>query len=401
MRLHSVFAALLLLSAPLVAQEKEPKRPKMPAQADTNDARAYYDFALTRLKDDPEKAADALYWSTRLEPTWADAYYARRVALLLIDRTRLSRYWAGDRRTIESKEVRRIDSLFYHALTINPFVSQTLERQIFETIADEIAGSYERAGAGTATEVRYAIDQATRSWGTPFRAWLSYSEGRYPEALALYAQAIRENKRNGPLHVDRARIFYNTNQPDSALTSLTAAIDDMRTRDKKELIYVYQSKALTEHSIAAVHQRLGNDAAAREAYGRALQEDLSYYPAHLQLAFMALDAKDTTTALAEMELATQLRPDDAATQYLYGFTLVTAGKAAAAQSHLEKAIALNPVFAAPKFIYAKLLDLASFTEEATAEYKRFLAAASKNDLRRKEVEARLTALAKTPLQDRR
>jgi tetratricopeptide (TPR) repeat protein len=401
MRLHSFVTALLLMSAPVAAQEKEPKRPKLAAQADTNDSKAYYEFALARLKDDPDKAADALYWSTRLEPTWADAYYARRVALLLADRAKLSRYWAGDRRTIESKEVKRIDSLFYHALTINPFVSQTLERQIYEAIADEIAGRYERAGAGTATEVRYLIDQATRSWGTSGRAWLAYSDSRYPEALALYAQAIKEDKRNGPLHVDRARIFYNTNRPDSALVSLTAAIDDMRKRDKKDLIYVYQSKALTEHSIAVVHQRLGNDAAAREAYGRALQEDLSYYPAHLQLAFMALDAKDTTTALAEMELATQLRPDDASTQYLYGYTLVAAGRGAAAQPFLEKAIALNPVFAAPKFVYARLLDRASFTEEATAEYKRFLAAASKNDLRRPEAEARLAALSKPPLEDRR
>src|SRR5215510_1330662 len=76
------------------AQQKEPKRPKLDAQADTNDAAAYYYFATARLRTDPQKAADALYWATRLDPAWADAYYARRIALLLSDLPRLQRYWS-------------------------------------------------------------------------------------------------------------------------------------------------------------------------------------------------------------------------------------------------------------------------------------------------------------------
>jgi len=31
---------------------------------------------------DSDKAADALYWSTRLERMWAEAFYARRIARL-------------------------------------------------------------------------------------------------------------------------------------------------------------------------------------------------------------------------------------------------------------------------------------------------------------------------------
>jgi tetratricopeptide (TPR) repeat protein len=386
--------AFAVLSTTLQAQrDKEPKRPALEATADTNDSRAYYRFAMARLKTEPQKAADALYWSTRLEPTWADAYYARRIALLLTDVRRLSRYWSGDRRTIESTEIRQIDSLFYHALTLNPFVSQTLERELYEAFADEIARQIS-GGVANPGDVRYAIDLATKSWGSSFRAWLAYSDGRYDDALRLYAQAIKEDKRNGPLHMERGRIFFNSNRPDSALASLTAAIEDMRKRDKKDLVFVYRSKALTEHSIGVVHQRLGNDAAAREAFGRALQEDLSYYPAHMQLAFMALEAEDTAQALSEFDLVTQLRPDDAALQYLHGFALATAGRTGDSEPHIKKAITLNPVYAAPRFIYARLLEIASFREEAIAEFKAFLAIAARTDPRREEAEARLAALAK-------
>jgi hypothetical protein len=118
---------------------------------------------------DDAKAADALYWATRLEPTWADAYYARRIAMHLGDPQRLRRYWLGDQGTIESGDIRRIDSLYYRARTIDPFVSQRLERRLFEAVADEIAKEH----AGDPAQVRVIVEQEMNSWpgrtapGTP------------------------------------------------------------------------------------------------------------------------------------------------------------------------------------------------------------------------------------------
>jgi len=381
------------------AQEKEPKRPKLDAQSDTNDAAAYFQFALARLRTEPQKAADALYWASRLDPTSADAYYDRRIALLLVDRPRLQLYWTRDRRTIESKEIKRIDSLYLRALTINPFVSQTLDRELYEAFYDDLARGYADRNGVSSVEVRYAMDRMIETGSSELRADVAYAEGRYAEALKYYALAIKEDKRNAPLHAERGRIFFNILQLDSALAELTAAIEDMRKRDKKDLVYVYQSKALTEHSIAIVHQRLGHTEEAKEAFGRALQEDLSYYPAHLQLAFMALDAKDTATALTELDLVTQLRPDDASLQFFHGYILVTVDKPVEAEPHIKKAIQLNPVYAPPKFVYAFLLESAGFKEEAIAMYKEFLATASRRDTRRQSAEVRLAALTKPRHQD--
>jgi len=397
MRLSFVAAAALAIisSSVLGAQRgKEPRRPTLAAGADTNDAHAYYDFALDELSRDPEKAADALYWATRLEPTWADAFYARRVALLLTDPRRLMRYWTGDRRTIQSSDIKRIDSLFYHALTLNPFVSQRLDRNLYDKIADEIAAKYENDGAGNAGEIRYLIDREISSFPPGVRAWFAYGDGRNTDALRLYAEAIQADKHNGLLRVERARVFYNINQPDSALAELTAGIEELRKRDTKDLIYVYQSKAVTEQSIGVVQERLGHADAAREAFGRALQEDLSYYPAHVQLALMAVEANDTTTALTEMDLATQLRPDDEAARYLYGFTLTMSGRMDEGMTQLRKAIELNPVYAAPHLVLARILQASSYDDDAAAEYKAFLALSAQTDMRRADARRRLAALGK-------
>jgi tetratricopeptide (TPR) repeat protein len=401
MRLRIATAtALLLLSAssPLIAQrEKEPRRPKI--AADTNDAHAYYDFAVDLIARDPDKAADALYWATRLEPMWADAFYARRVALLLTDRRRLVRYWSGERQVVQSDDIRRIDSLFYHALTLAPFVSQRLDHELFDAVINEITQRYERQGYGSAGEIRYALDRELQQSPAADRAWFAYGEGRFGDALVLYAKAIHDDKRNGPLRVDRARVFMQMNNPDSALAELTLAIEDLRKRDKKDLIFVYQSKALTEHSIAMVQQRLGHVDAAREALGRALQEDLSYYPAHLQLAFLAIDTKDTTTALTEMDLAVQLRSDDAAARYLYGFTLAAAGKSADAEAQLRKSIELNSVYAAPHFVLGQVLEKLGRPADAVKEYTIFLANSAKSDVRRDGAQSRAASLGKASSHD--
>src|SRR5262245_61663556 len=168
------------------AQQKEPKRPKLDAQADTNDPAAYLQFGKVHLRKEPQKAADALYWASRLDPTSADAYYARRIALLLTDLPRLSRYLDDDRRTIESKEIKQIDSLYLRALTINPFVSQTLDRELSEALYDDFARRYGDRNGVSSVEVRYALDREMEKRGSFFRGYMAYSEGRYDDALRFY-----------------------------------------------------------------------------------------------------------------------------------------------------------------------------------------------------------------------
>src|SRR5205085_3548574 len=105
------------------------------------------------------------------------------------------------------------------------------------------------------------------------RAWLAYCDGLNEEALKLYAQAIDRDKTNPSVRVDRARVYFNMNRPDSARLDLLAALQAYRTSEKKDLVFFYQSRALVEHSLAVVYQRLDSAAAAKNAYSRALQED--------------------------------------------------------------------------------------------------------------------------------
>ena len=395
--LASALAIAFLTIGPSTRAQKpkdEPRRPKMPAGVDTNSAQVYYDYGLAKLNRDPEEAANSFYCAARINPLLADAYYGRRCALLLSDKWRFQKYEDDDRRTLQSDEVKRIDSLYYYSLTLNPFLYRKLELVMFRSYIGNWAEDYARRNNVSQNEVQYEIERyinQNASSGT--RAWQAYGEGRFADALRLYADAIKNAKHKAEYRADRGRIFFQLNQGDSALAELSQAVDEMRKADKKDLVYVYESKALIEHSIGLVYQRLGNNAAAKEAFGRALQEDLSYFPAHVQLAYMALDAKDTTTALTEMDLAVQIRGDDPGLRYIYGFSLATSGKYKDAEEQLRKAIEIDPVFPTPYAQLGEVLDKQGRGADALAQYRTFLALASQSDLRRKNAEERVRELA--------
>src|SRR5438094_2753120 len=103
-------------------------------------------FRSRKIERDPQKAADAFYWATRLDPAWAPPLYARRIALLMADPRLLVGYMNGIRRYVESKEARSIDSLELRALMLNPFLARDLDKPLImaylrDLVQDELRQS--------------------------------------------------------------------------------------------------------------------------------------------------------------------------------------------------------------------------------------------------------------------
>ncbi|HEX9130261.1 MAG TPA: hypothetical protein VF850_13955 [Gemmatimonadaceae bacterium] len=361
---------------------RQPDRPELPAGADRNDPWTYYRLAQSLLSRDPDKAADAFYWAARLNPIWAEAFYGRRIALLLNDPRRLTRYWRGDKGAI--RETRGIDSLYFYALTLNPFLGPNLDHLIQDAVIDQFSREYANRTGASANEVAYEVQKYITLGPPESRAVMAYQEGRYDDALALYAKAIPRSKEKGRLLAERGRLFYQMGQRDSALDNLTQALVEMRKADKDDLVFFYQSKALMEQRIGMIEHVKGNKAAARDAFGRALGEDLSYFPAHVQLAYLGLEMGDTTTVINEMDLAVQIKPDDAGIRYQYGYALGTLSKLKEAEVQLKKAIEIDPDFAAPHFVLGDVYQATRRRPEALKEFEAFLALSAANDPRREE-----------------
>jgi tetratricopeptide (TPR) repeat protein len=396
-RLTAAVVALASLAAisPLSAQKKGslPKRPKLQFTTDTNDAGAYYRLGQQVLEGDPRQAADAFYWATRISPNSAEAFYGLRTARHLSDMWRFKRYMEDDRKTIESRDVQQIDSLLARALTLNPFLyrkfDQLMVRNYIHHAVNSSSYGSERPSPG---EIDYWIRGWVQRGGAEARAWLAYGEGRFPDALRAYAEAMKATKRQAYLRTERGRIFFLLGNADSALAELKLALDELRKKDSKELVRLYDSKAVLEHSVGKLHEARNDVTAAREAYGRALEEDLAFYPAHVELANLALLTGDTATSLSELELAVQINGGDAVLRLMYAYVLSAGKRYADAEAHLTKAIEVEPYFPNPYHVLGQVYEAQGKRPEAIAQYEAFLRRAAMNHPMRDEATLRLSAL---------
>jgi len=379
-------ACTSLLASIAAAQQRMPDRPDLPDGADRNDAWSYYRLGQSTLRREPQKAADAFYWAARLNPVWAEAYYGRRVALLLRDPRRLTRYFDGEARVVKSKEIVAIDSLYLYALTLNPFLGPQFDHLILEAVIEEISNQAANRTGESASAFAYAVSVYLAQGPPEWRATMAYRDGNYQDALALYAKAIDHAKEKASLMSERGRLFYQIGQADSALVVLTQAIDQMRKSDKDDLVFLYQSKALMEQRIGLIEHVKGHNKAAKDAFGRALEEDLSYFPAHVQLALMGLESGDSVSVTSEMDMAVQIKPDDAGIRYQYGFALGSLNRLKDAEVQLKKALELDPDFAAPHFILSEVYQASGRKPDALKEIQAFLSLAAKSDPRRDEAE---------------
>jgi tetratricopeptide (TPR) repeat protein len=398
-RLAALAARVALLTicaspflAPLAAQRlgPEPPRPKG-AVADTNDAQEYFNYGVAVFDQEPQKAASAFYWAARINPGMADALYARRMALVMADPGLRKTYIDGGRRAQDSKQLRALDSLYLRALRLNPLLYRRLDRRLLTThIVKEAERVMRQSGSDVSkSELDYVVEQWLRDAGPGFRAWIAYGDGRFDDALAHYATAARSAKFKAGIRVERGRIFGMIGQLDSAVAELRLALTEMRSRDTKDLVYFYDSKALFEHTIGTLLEQKDDLAGAREAYGKALEEDLSFYPAHQRLAMIALGAKDTATAESELNLAVQIAGDEPFLRYVYGWALASMGKHAEAKEHLTKAVELESYFALPHVVLGQVYERLGDGKGAKAAYSAFLARASLKDPQRQFATTRL------------
>jgi tetratricopeptide (TPR) repeat protein len=393
-RASTAFACVVVALPPSASGQKFSRRPALPAGADTNDVMAYYQYASDVLRGKPELAAEAFWWAHRLAPDFPDALYGAWLASLLCRRGQLPAYMDGDRGVVTSKAFRAIDSLYYRALALNPFVYRRFDRVLFDAYidiyADRIESQYGRGQLNRAA-LRFEFDKEVMS-DPSLRGWMAYADGRWDVAIDAYTSALKRARQKASLLASRARAAFLKSDYDAAMADMTAALEERRKTEDKDLIRFYDSKAVFEHSIGVIHQLRGDPAAAREAYARALQEDLSYHQGHVRLAALALNDHDTATAISEYDLATQIQGADPVVHYQLGTLLAATGRLGEAAEQLKAAIAAEPVYAPPYRALGVVYEQLKQPGDAAAQYEAFVAHARRQDPELARIRERLAVL---------
>lgn len=387
-----------------------PARPTRGLGADTNSAQGYFEYGMQIVHRDPAQAARAFYWAARIDPSSDDALYALHSATLLSLSEEEMRTYLQLGKKKRTPQYTAFDSMSYRAYAMDPFVFGTFDPALLHRVI-ETEIYYEHPHA-TPQDVGMFIFAVTG--GDANYAWLQYSQDRLPQALTTYAKVLadttfprhvkasdstaiaRHRQRLAPeFHAQRGRIFYLLGDMDSAQAEISSSLEGMRAREDTAQVLFYLSKAMYEYALGMIYQRANKVDQAREAYGRALEEDLSFYAAHNNLAFLDLARHDTAGAIAEMDLAVQLNPNDPVLRYHDAKVLIYARRDAEAAVELRRSIALDPYYSAPRLMLALLADVEQYPDAAISEYRGYVAVASRTDQQLKVAQTRLKELTAT------
>jgi tetratricopeptide (TPR) repeat protein len=240
------------------------------------------------------------------------------------------------------------DSLVYRAMQRNPFVNQAL----WVVISNKLPGT----------------------WGMQpiIRGWIEYANQHYQLAIENWTVSLGDGGRYFGRRYNLALVYTQIGRYDSAAIQMELLLGVMRQLDRKQLVYVYQSKALYEYALGLLYMAQGKFGDAREALSRSLQEDLAFFPAHAALGRIAVIRRDTATAVSEYATAVELAPNDGAMRYWYGGALLRALRHAEGAEQLRQAIRLEPYFADSYMALGSAYEVLADTAKAAAAYGDYL-----------------------------
>ncbi|HEV8399277.1 MAG TPA: tetratricopeptide repeat protein [Gemmatimonadales bacterium] len=345
-----------------------PERPRLARSADINDWTAYFEYGVEMLRSQPAgvgtygaqgrprqpfRADAAFYWASRLDPSRAEPLLGRWVAFWLQDIGRFEAYLNENPKVLRSPAVMRADSLYRRALERNPFVPQNLRILPY----NDLPG-------------RWIADLG-------MQGWLAYAGGDYPRALERFARLIaRDPDKHVWTRYYRALAFMPMQQYDSAGAEMRALIATLRRMDTTGTTSaVYESKELVEYGIGLLAFVQGDNAGAQAAFERALQENLGFGPAHMELGDLATTRRDWASAAREYAAAVELAPDDPWLRSRYGAVLASAGRSAEAVDQLWRAIELEPYYADSYLTLGTALEVTGDRAGAIHALEDFLARA--------------------------
>jgi tetratricopeptide (TPR) repeat protein len=340
-------AAAFALSA--AAQAQVPARPNVARGGDPNDWESYFELGDREFRRNPRQAIAAFYWASRLDPTRAEPLLARWAAYFGNDEGSWVGYLTEEAEILRRTAVIQNDSLRLWAYRRNPFVHRGLEVGLYTMLGRRL------------------------QWTDAMPAFVEYGEGDFGRAAQRFGALVRSNPgRNVRFRHWRALSFVGAGQLDSAAAEITELLRVLRQTDSQRLAYYYESKAMYEYALGMLHETGNRPAEARRAFERALEEDLSMYPARAGLARLALRSRNPAEALEHLGQAVEIAPDDAVMHLEYANALMAANRGADAIPHYQQVIAMEPYYADTYFRLGVALQNSGQGEGALAAYRAYL-----------------------------
>lgn len=340
------------------------------ARQDSLDPAAHYNLAAGYMgkKRFPE-AEQSLKTALAIDPRFASALLALAVA-----RERDEDLWDAAKSDSAKRAVwHETDLMYSRAFLVDPFVDVRVLALLFR-----ITGSNNYANAIEA-----------------------FVEGRYADAYVKLGGVIDDRPKNQPRDsAGRSLLWLHALSAVQVKEYEAAEIDIqglMRLASQAQADSSINRAPLSvnqyRYMMAALKHRAGSTGDAVKLYQEVLEQDVSNYMAHVQLARIHEEAKNWPAAISERRRAVEVQPDDASLLTELGVTLGRSGDFNGAVEVLREASAANPRDVRPLFWLGVAEMQLNNKDAARDAFTRFLAVApSRQEAQIATAKQRLAAL---------
>jgi predicted Zn-dependent protease len=191
-------------------------------------------------------------------------------------------------------------------------------------------------------------------------------------AVHHFTRAVESHPGSVGRRMDLAQALVALGRMDEAAAQVSAVLAELRRRDERELVRVYESKEMLEYSLALLCLSAGRSDEAREALERALVENVAAYQAHRGMALLARVRRDPARAAEESGRAVEIAGAHPLLDFEYGAALVEARRPAEALPILERVVRREPFWADARLELGRAYEGAGRPGEALAAYGRYL-----------------------------
>lgn len=153
---------------------------------------------------------------------------------------------------------------------------------------------------------------------------IEYRRQRFPEAKALFQEVLKHKPDVAPAIAALGRLELRENNDPEAIRLLERAIE------------LNPSDSESTYQAGVLHARNGRVDEGLKLLRRAIALRPSYGDPHYQIGRIALDREDYKTALAELEIARRLLPQQEAVRLMLGRTYQALGRQAEAKAEFAE-----------------------------------------------------------------
>ncbi len=364
----AVACATLPIAPPAAAQLPDAELAVVLTSGDPRSWEPYFDLGVARFAKLPRESASAFLVASQLDPSRAEPLFGRwATALMFLKLEDLARYFRYDGAVLRRPDIVVADSLRALALARNPFVHRGLEIHVYD---------------------RFPGDFSDRR---DVRAWIAYSNGEFKRAIDLHSRSIDQNIKDAVFRrYDRALAYVASGNLAAALEDLQVLLTALRREDQQAAELVrYQSKHAILYMIGRIHLEMRKYDAARTAFGEALVEDAGYAYAHLGMAWVSRALRQNDRAAEEFAFAIDLAPNDGYLRYQHALALFDLQRFEGTGRELEKAMELEPRWAAPVAFLGRLRERQGRLDEAFTHYARYVEMSPGSDATAKTLKMRI------------